>query len=160
MIDHRKNEIVLVENLKAYLSTGQRPCEVVSQNQVSEIPSYPYVSYTVTTLMGEHKGSYSIAEDGTLYKSVLQTWSFTSQSDDQDEAMSIAMRAYAFFTAHGLAVLSDNGMTVRRVRDVTSRDNLITNQFEYRNGFDVTFGILAKIEPYEEVIETNEFKEV
>lgn len=157
MIDHRKNEIVIVEKLKEYLHNDLRPCELVRQNQVAEVPPYPYGSYTVTTPVSAHGGTYSREEDGTLYKSVLQTWSFTFQSDDQEEALALAMRAYDFFTAVGLTDLADNGITVRRVRDITTRDNLISVQYEHRNGLDVTFGLLYAIAPAEETIDTATF---
>lgn len=163
MIDHRNNEIIIVEGLKSYLRDDMRTCEVIRQNQVSKIPPYPYCSYTVTTPMAEHGGGYSQDKSGALYKTVLQTWSFTFQSDDQDEALEFAMKAVDFFTADGRMLLSDNNIVVRRVRSITTRDNLLTNQFEYRNGFDVTFGILSKIdlpEQAKQTIETNEFKEV
>lgn len=164
MIDYRENEIVIVESLKSYLSSEFRPCEIVRQNQVAKVPDYPYVSYSVTTPVSESSGTYSENEDGTLYRSILQTWSFTVQSDDQDEAMSLAMRTYDFFTAVGLPHLSDNGITVRRVRDITTRDNLISIEYEYRKGLDVTFGLCYFIkpdaQPYRGEIESNTFKEV
>lgn len=164
MIDHRSNEIVIVEMLKSYLSTEFRPCEVVRQNQVAKVPDYPYVSYSVTTAVAETNGTYSEAEDGTLYRSILQTWSFTIQSDDQDEAMALAIRTHDLFRVVGLTHLSDNGITVRRVRDITIRDNLISIEYEYRKGLDVTFGLLSAIEPgeqpYRGQIVTNKFKEV
>lgn len=163
MIDYRKNEIVIVENLKAYLSTDIRPCEVVRQNQVAKTPPYPYVSYTVTTPVSSSGGTYSMAADGTMYRSILQTWSFTVQSDDHEEALALSMRAYDFFTASGLTLLADNGIIVRKVRDITTRDNLLSIQYEYRSGLDVTFGLLYSIEPESEyfgTIESNTFKEV
>lgn len=150
MLDYRKTEEAIVAPLKSYLSKGNRPCEVVRQNQVAKIPAYPYVSYTVTTPVSAHRGTYSEAEDKTLYRCILQTWSFTVQSDDQEEALFIAMKAYDFFTAAGLTTLADSGITVRRVRDVSTRDNLITIQYEYRNGFDVVFGLTQEIVPDEE----------
>lgn len=146
MIDHRKNELVIVEGLKAYLNKVLiRPCEVVRQNQVADTPAHPYVSYTVTTLASEDKGTYSEAEDGALYKGILQTWSFTAQSDDQEEAMAAAFAVYDYFSAVGVTYLADNKITVRRVRDITSRDSLLSMQYEYRNGLDVTFGLLYVI---------------
>ena len=164
MLDHRANEITIVSGLKDYLSTESRPCEVVRQNQVAKIPAYPYVSYTLTTPVSAHSGTYSEAEDGTLYRSILQTWSFTVQSDDQEEALSLAMKIYDFFSAAGVTYLSDKGITVRRVRDVNTRDNLLTIQYEYRNGLDVTFGLLYEISPGEQInrdqIESIKFKEV
>jgi len=159
MIDHRKNEIIIVERLKAYLHDEVRPCELVRQNQVAEVPPYPYGSYTVTTPVSAHGGTYSQDRDGTLYKTVLQTWSFTFQSDDQEEAMRLAMRAYDFFTATGLTVLADHGIMVYRVRDITTRDNLLSIQYEHRNGLDVTFGLLSTIKDESpDVIETITFK--
>lgn len=164
MIDMRANEIVIVENLKAYLNNDIRPCEVVRQNQVAKIPPYPYVSYTMTTPLDGMRGTYSKAKDGTLYRTMSQTWSFTVQSDDQDESLQIAMKIYDYFTAAGLTKLSDNGISVIRVRDITTRDNLISIQYEYRNGLDVTFGLLYLIAPDSDmeknVIETIQFKEV
>lgn len=164
MIKHRKNEIVVVDGLKAYLSTAQRPCEVVRQNQVQAAPCYPYVSYTVSTPLSEHKGTYCKAPDGTLYRDILQTWSFTVQSDDQDEALELGMKMYDYFSAVGLTLLNDNAITVRRVTSLTQRDNLITIQYEYRNGLDVVFGLMYEITPdqqmSEDVIETIEIKEV
>lgn len=164
MLDFRRSEIVIVDGLKDFLSTDARPCEVVRQNQVAKIPPYPYVSYTVTTPIHETKGTYSKANDGTLYRSALQTWSFTVQSDDQDEAMNLAIKMHAYFSAVCHTLFADNGITVRRVRDISTRDNLLTIQYEYRKGLDVMFGLLYSIAPDEQidfgVIEINTFKEV
>lgn len=163
MINHRQNEIVVVEGLKAYLSTHDRPCEVVRQNQVVEVPPYPYGCYTVTTPISGSRGTYSEAEDGTLYRNIEQTWSFTIQSDDQEEALTLALRAYDFFTAAGLILLADNDIAVIRVQPVTNRDNLISIEYEFRKGLDVTFGLLSTIDAAEKVnggtIENVKFKE-
>lgn len=161
MINHRANEIVIVESLKDYLSTEFRPCEIVRQNQIAEVPPYPYVSYTITTPVSMSGGTYSVSEDGRQYKQMEQTWSFTVQSDDQDEALNLAIRMHDFFSLVGLTKLADNDIVVHRVRDVTTRDNLISIQYEYRNGLDVTFGLLNVITPEDlGVIETISFKEV
>lgn len=164
MVDHRQNEIVIVESLKSYLSTDERPCEIVRQNQVAEVPPYPYISYTLTTPVSAKAGMYSEAEDGTLYQDILQTWSFTAQSDDQEEALSLAMKMYDFFSAVAITHLADYDITVRHVYNVTTRDNLISIEYEYRNGLDVVFGLLYSIkpdaQPYRGAIETNTFKEV
>lgn len=161
MIDLRSKEIVIVEGLKKYLTTDTRPCEVVRQNQVAKAPSYPYVSYTPTTLLSGHAGTYSQAEDGTLYKDALLSLSFTVQSDDQDEAMALALRIHAYFTAVAVTFLADNGITVRRVTGITIRDNLISIQYEYRNGLDITFGLVYSIteedQVHREVIESINF---
>lgn len=161
MIDYRATEIVIVDALKAYLSTLERPCEVVRANQVAEAPAYPYVSYTVTTPAAAYSGTYSEAEDGTLYRSILQTWSFTVQSDDAEESIGLALKAYDFFAVAGHTHLADHGITVRRVQGVTARDNLISIEYEHRNGLDITFGLLSTVspaaQPYRGEIETKTF---
>ena len=160
MIDLRADEIVIVENLKKYLNSGYRECEVIRQNQVAQLPPYDYVSYTRTTPVSAHGGTYSETEDGTLYKNVTQTWSFTTHSDDQDRAMTLALQIYDFFSAVGLTLLADNNIAVRQVRGVTTRDTLITIEYEYRNGLDVTFGLMYEITPPNgEVIETTQVGE-
>lgn len=150
MRDLRADERVIVGSLKKYLSTDGRPCEVVRQNQVPEVPPYPYVSYAVTTVVNAMSGTYSEAEDGTKYRTIYQTWSFTAQSDDQEESVMLAMKMFDFFTAVGVTLLSDNGITISRVRDVTTRDNLLSIEYEYRNGLDVTFGLLYLVAPASE----------
>jgi hypothetical protein len=147
MIDLRAYEIVIVESLKKYLTTDTRPCEVVRQNQVAEVPPYPYVSYTQTTMLPAMSGTYSEADDGTKYRSIYPTWSFTVQSDDQDEASILAMKMFDFFSAVGVNLLAEHDIIVSKVRDVTPRDNMLSIQYEYRNGLDVTFGFLYVIAP-------------
>ena len=164
MTDYRRNEIVVVDGLKKYLSTKARPCEVVSQNQVAEVPQYPYVSYTVTTVASPFNGTYCVAENGTLYRDATQTVSFTVQSDDADEAFALGLKMLSYFTATGIAYLADNGITVRKVTGLTTRDNLLTIQYEHRTGLDVTFGLPYEItseeQPTKDVVETFEIKEV
>lgn len=154
-----------MEGLEAYLSTEARPCKVVRQNQVAPIPDYPYVSYTVTTPVVSPKGgTYSIAPDGTRYRKLEQGWSFTVQSDDADEAMNLAIEMFDFFALSGRVKLADSGIIVNRVGGITARDNLISIEYEHRNGLDVTFGLLHKVanegKNAYEAIETNTFKEV
>lgn len=164
MIDSRNNEVIIVNGLKDYLSTDKRACEVVRQNQVAPIPEYPYVSYTVTSPVVTKGGTYSVAEDGTRYKQLDQVWSFTVQSDDQDEALNLAIEMYNFFALSGRTKLADNDIVVHNVGNVTSRDNLISIEYEHRCGLDVTFGLLHKImnvgKDAQNPIETNTFKEV
>ena len=163
MFDHRKNEIIIVENLERYLSTESRECKVIRQNQVAEVPPYPYVTYLPITTETSKGGTYSEAEDGTLYRDILQTWSFTTQSDDLEESLTLALQIVNFFTAAALTLLSDNHITVRRVGNVSSRDNLITIQYEHRNGLDITFGLHYAISPVDQInkdkIETINLKE-
>lgn len=154
--------MAIVEQVKEYLSTDFRPCEVIRQNQVAHVPPYPYVTYTVMNPLNEFNGTYCKDIDGTLYRDMLQTWSFTVQSDDYEESLKLGMMMVDYFTANGIVNLSEKNITVRKVTNLSSRDNLITIQYEYRHGLDITFGLLYSIAPSKNpgVIETNTFKEV
>ena len=157
MIDHRGNEIFIVEGLKDYISTEIRPCEVIRQNQNAPSPPYPYVTYTVTSLLPASGGTYSEAEDGTLYKNITQAWSFTVQSDSQEEAYEIAMKIYDFYTAYALTALAGKNIAVMRVQNVSPRDTFLTIEYERRVGLDIVFGLMYSIAPPAEVIETATF---
>lgn len=139
MIDYKAIETLIVDGLTAYLASKGFNCPVILANQVSPIPTYPYISYTVTTPVGANMKGYSIADDGTRYKPLTQTWSFTAQSGDDIEAINVAMAAYDWFALTGNTYLSDNGIIAQRVQSINNRDNLLTIEYEYRRGFDVEF---------------------
>lgn len=114
-------------------------------NQTAPIPAYPYVSYTVTQpIVSDNKG-YSIEANGTRHKSLVQVWSFTVQSDDDEEALNIAMLAYDWFSLIGNTYLYDRDIVVQSVGNVTNRDNLLSIEYEYRRGFDVYFDLSHQI---------------
>lgn len=144
MIDFRKNELIIVNGLQEWLAKKGYDCPVIMANQAAPIPAYPYISYTVTSILSNTKG-YSVGEDGTRYKPMAQSWSFTIQSDDDVVAMNVAMEAYDWFALSGNTYLSDNRIVAQRVGNVTNRDNLISVEYEYRRGFDVEFLLMFEI---------------
>ena len=147
MISFRAIELSIVNGLQEWLHSKEYiHCPVIRANQTAKVPDYPYLSYTVTTPVSSDMGGYSVAEDGTRYKSVVQTWSFTAQSGDDEESMNVAMLAYDFFALTGNTYLSDNGIVAQNVGNVTNRDNLLTIEYEYRRGFDVEFSLLQTLE--------------
>lgn len=146
MIDFRAIETLIVENLQSHLTEKGYNCPVIMANQTSPTPEYPYMSYTITTPVGANMGGYSVAEDGTRYKPMTQTWSFTSQSDDDVEAFLVAMEAFDWFSLTGNTLLSDNGIVAQRVGSIGNRDNLISIEYEYRRGFDVEFLLMHTLE--------------
>lgn len=163
MIDQNAIEAAIVNGLKDYVSTPEIPCEVVMANQVAPIPPYPYIAYTVTTMKSGGEGTYSVDINGTRYKSVAQTWSFTVQSDDDAQCKAIASKANDYFDFIARTELTDSNIVVVKVGNISNRDNLITVEYEHRNGFDVTFSVLQTItketaEKAEGVIETVEFR--
>ena len=55
------------------------------------------------------------------------------------------MLAYDYFALSGNTYLSDNNIIAQRVQSITSRDNLLTIDYEYRKGFDVDFLLYHEI---------------
>lgn len=130
-----------------------------SQNQVS--PPYPYCSYTVTSVMSANNGTYSIVKSNnttTAYKEVTQIWSITVMSDKYEECVEKAMKLRNFLDFSGRDYLKDNNVIVQQITGITNRDNMISIDYEYRQGFDVVFSGLDVIEDGREYIEDIEIK--
>lgn len=119
-------------------------CPVVKANQSNpKIPPYPYVSFTVITPMVANGGTWGKHDDGTERKVFKQVWSFTVQSDDDSQALEVAMKLYEYLDRHN-EMLVDKGIVVERISNIANRDNFITIQYEHRYGFDVTFSFMRE----------------
>lgn len=136
-------------------------CVCVPSNTTKKMPAYPYISFTVINTAAR-KGTYAKATDETgadvLYMTLLQKLSFTAQSDNDAEALEIAMRISDFFAEAKRVELEDIGIVVADVGAITPRDNLLTIEYEYRKGLDVTLrhnNVIA--DPTTETIETATF---
>ena len=136
MIDFERPRKLTAKGLKDYV---ERP--VISQNQDKEPPEYDYLSYTITTLAGENKGTYGIHADGTQTKPFTQIWSISSHSDNEIRSANLAFKAREWFDNVGTTYLNDNGIIVQSVGSITNRDNLLETGYEYKKGFDVVFAI-------------------
>lgn len=155
MIDYENMRVAIATGLKTYLN-----CPVIRSNQNKKPPSYPYISYTITTLMSENKGTYGEYKDGTARKPVTQTWSITALSDNDVECVKLANKAREYFDYAGTVALNDRGVIVQSVGGITNRDNVLTVEYEYRKGFDVVFWLFDEVEIGTEVIETVDIKEI
>ena len=136
MIPQAKIQETMLSLLEEY--TG---CTCVPSSTTKNMPTYPYISFTVINT-GQRKGTYAAATDESgatvLYMPMSQTWSFTAQSDDDDEALEKAMLISDFFTEARRQELADNEIIVADVGAITPRDNMLTIEYEYRKGLDVT----------------------
>lgn len=141
MIDYENMRTTVAKGLKNYLG-----CPVVRSNQNAEMPPYPYVSYTITTLMSENRGTYGEYEDGKARKWVNCIWSISAFSDDSSKSVILANKAREWLDYVGTVYLSDNDIVVQSVGSVTNRDNVLTTEYEYRNGFDVVFSLFDTVE--------------
>lgn len=116
------------------------------------MPQYPYISFTVINTE-TRKGTYSTEDGNTLYMPTLQKWSFTVQSDKDNEALEKSMLIADFFAEAKRQELADNEIIVADVGAITSRDNLLTIEYEYRKGLDVTLRLNNVIENETETID-------
>lgn len=134
LINYEAKRQAVVKGLSAYLG-----CPVIRANQTAPPPAYPFVAYTVTTVMGENNGTYEEYEDDTARKVFTQTWSISALSDNSVESVELATKAREWFDFVGTTFLNDNNVIVHSVGAVTNRDNILTIEYEYKNGFDVVF---------------------
>lgn len=141
LIDLDAIRTTIVKGLKGYLKIP-----VIRLNQTGEPPAYPYLSYTITNLINENKGTWGEYEDGKNRKPATQTWSITVQSDNASEAMELTVKAHDWLDRVGLVYLNDNGIIVESLSNVSNRDNMITIEYEYRHGFDVVFWLLNEVQ--------------
>ncbi|WOC33053.1 MULTISPECIES: phage neck terminator protein [Caproicibacterium] len=130
----REIEAAVADGLQVYLK-----CPVIRSNQTAPVPPYPYVSYTITTPV-QSGGTWATGEDGRQFIDLPQVWSFTVQAADDMQALQLAMDAFQWFdTEAGHFYLKQNEIAVQRVGSIGNRDNLLSIEYEYRKGFDVTF---------------------
>lgn len=153
MFDFEKVKEIVAGGLSDYIG---RP--VIQSNQNKKPPSYPYMSYTITTLVSENKGTYGEYADGVHRKPFNQIWSITSLSDDEGESVNNAIKAQEWLDHAGTVYLYDHGVVVESVGGITNRDNILTTEYEYRNGFDVVLSLMNEIESL--ALETGEIKTV
>lgn len=152
MIDYANIRRTIVQGLSKYLN-----CPVIRANQDAEMPPYPFVPYNIITLVGQNKGSYGEYEDGIDRKPMTQTWSISAASDNNEESVTLAIKAREWLDRVGTTYLSDNGVVVQSVGSVTNRDNVLTVGYEYRNGFDM---VLTLFDEIAETLETDGFIEM
>lgn len=148
MIDYDKLSISIVKSIKDALKV-----QVIRANQNAEPPKYPYIAYTITTLMKTNNGTYGEfteninGENIIVYrKEFQQIWSFTVLSDNDLQSKELAFKLYDYLDKVGTINLVDKKIVVQQVGNITNRDNLLTVGYEYRNGFDVTFAFINEIE--------------
>lgn len=141
MLDLKTMRTTVASGLKEYLEG----VPVIRGNQTAPVPAYPYVVYNLTTPSGENKGTYQQHDDGVDRLLVQSIWSFSSLSDDFDESIMLATKAREWFLNSGRVWLSDRGITVQSATNITNRDNILTVEYERKNGFDVVFSVFDEV---------------
>lgn len=141
MIDYEGLRSTVAKGLKDYLK-----CPIIRSNQNAKPPAYPYGSYTVITPQSQNNGTWQEHEDGVDRKAVTQTWSLSFLSDNNSESVAYASKAHDWFERVGTNYLKANGVIVQSVSGITNRDNVLSVEYEYKNGFDVVFWLYDEIQ--------------
>ena len=142
--------LTVVKNLKNYLGIS-----IVESNQNAKMPKMPYGRYTITTPATANNGTYGEYEDNIARKPIKQIWSFTFEAKTNEEALKYANKARSWLDFVGKLTLNDNDVIVERVGAIGDRSNLLTVDYQYAHGFDVTFWAFDEVEmPETEVIES------
>lgn len=155
MIDYKHLRETVGKGLKDHLGVP-----VIRGNQTAAAPPFPYLIYNVTTIAGANNGTWQQHEDGIDRLLVKSIWSFSSLSDDWDESVNNAVRAREWFMHTGRQWLSERGITVQSATEITNRDNILTVEYERKNGFDVVFYVYDEAESMAAVNGTIESVEI
>lgn len=140
--------MINTEDIKRYVVTGLKKylaVEVIRSNQNKKPPEYPYLVYTITTPESKNNGTFGEYEDGTDRKAVTQVWSISALADTEAESIRLASKAKEWLERVGTLYLSEHDVIVQSVTGVTNRDNVLSVEYEYRNGFDVTFWSFSEV---------------
>lgn len=141
MIKLDKIREAVAKGLSAYLGV-----KIIRGNQTAEAPAHPYGSYNVTTIAGANNGTYQQHSDGIDRKMVRSIFSLSFVSDNWDESVLLATKAREWFEHTGRLWLSEHGITVQSTTDIMNRDNILTVEYERKNGFDVVFYVFDEAE--------------
>lgn len=155
MIDLNSIRTVIATNLTEYLGIP-----VIRANTTGKLPKYPFASYTIRQLINNRKGTWGEYADGKDRIPAEQIWSVSIQSDDCAECMDLTLKAHDFFSRAGVQDLKDNSIVVQSVGDITNRDTILTVDYEFRNGFDVTFGFMNETDGKAATVGTIETVEI
>lgn len=133
---------------------------VIRGNQTAPAPAYPYSTYNVTTIAAANGGTWQQHDDGIDRKLVRSIWSLSFLSDEWDESVGYAIKAREWFEHTGRSWLSQHGITVQSTTDITNRDNILTVEYERKNGFDVIFYVYDEVESLTDTVGTIESAEI
>lgn len=151
MIAYDKIRPAIVRGLADYLGV-----QIIRGNQSAEAPRYPYGTYNITTIAGANNGTRQQHADGIDRLMVRSIWSFSFLSADYDESIILAVKAREWFEHTGRNWLAEHGVVAQSTTDITNRDNILTVEYERKNGFDVVFYVYDEVQ---NLAETNGYIE-
>ena len=152
MIDTESIRAVIVKGLREYIGV-----EVIRSNTSKPLPKLPFGSYTITSLLNNRKGTWGRYEDSKDRIPTTQVWSITLNSKDFGECTNLAVATHDYFSKAAIGYLKEYGIVVLSVGAIASRDTFLSVEYEYRMGFDITFGLMNELS-YENEVKTDDIE--
>lgn len=138
---------------------------VITNNNVKNRPDYPFVDYNILTLInfnGEGNIEYEYLEDDITNSLHLQpkvSISFNAYSRDEIEAYNTAKVISDYLKHIGYEELSNAGVVVVDVMEISNRTVLEVDEYEFRYGLDVIFRFKDRIDRIDREIKTYSIEE-
>jgi len=124
---------------------------VVTLEQNKPKPKYPFLTYKITTpyvkgfgmevqtskLIPSQNTNFEYDIEETIVDQPTFTISFTAYSKDSLESQELALKACNWFNHIGYYTLKNLDVVLVSIEAIGSRDTLIVDDYERRNGFDV-----------------------
>lgn len=140
MIPFKAIRSAIVQGLSAYLSLP-----VIEMNGGGDMPTGPFLTYDFADFESARGFPIEYQEDNNLRQvgTVPFTVSFLSYADDKATSIENAMKAQDWLKRDGRELLKDQvNVIVAEIGRNENRDVLIADEWERRQGFDVTFRTL------------------
>lgn len=132
---------------------------VIEADQDGDKPDEPHITFKVTSPyikgVGQANETYNETElsQEEEFKRIL---SFNAYAMDEDVSNELAQSVHDWFRFHGSDFLDANNIVVSDITDVQNRDVFLVDDYERRNGFDVTLRLSRALSKPMEYIEKAE----
>lgn len=168
-MDYRKIRNDIVKGLRNFLDV-----DIIPTDDIGKKPKYPYISYKFTTLkipQGSHNiyKNIILSNDNRFEYDIEYTReeqpkmviSISAYSTDDVESYQLALDIESWFKFHGYQFLKGNGIVVVDTSNIQDRTIQIVDDYEKRQGLDVTIRVMDIQKFTTETIEETEInKEV
>lgn len=161
-MDYKTIRNCIVKGLHDYLKV-----DVVYTDNAKKKPKYPYLSYkfislhipqnyhVLTDVVSSEDADFEFDVEYTKIEQPKMILSISSYSNDEVEAYDLALRVKEWFKFYGYYYLKANGIIVNSVGNVQDRTIQIVDNYEKRQGFDVTIRVVdvqkMRIETIEQI---------
>lgn len=139
---------------------------IIEQDQTGVRPDGPHGTYKFTSPYIKDVGlpnETAIAEGNTYFLSQSETYkvtlSLSAYAMDGDESYGLAVKMREWFDFYGADELEGIDVVVVTLGNIENRDAFVVDDYERRNGFDVTLRVFKELKRevgYIEKIEVND----